>query len=53
MFLVQNDYEKFGIQLLLDSNGNIVAGIERKKRDDPGDITVEILRLDNVLDGRN
>ena len=41
---IQNDYEKFGIQLLHDSNGNIVAGIERKKRDDPGDITIEILR---------
>ena len=41
---IQIDYEKFGIQLLNDSNGNIVAGIERMKRGDPGDITVEILR---------
>ena len=42
---IQNDYEKFGIQLLQDDKGNIVAGIERMKRGDPGDITVEILRL--------
>ena len=41
---IQNDYEKFGIQLLQDGNGAIVAGIERKKRGDPGDIMVEILR---------
>ena len=41
---IQNDYEKFGIQLLQDDNGNIVAGIEKMKRGDPGDITVEILR---------
>ena len=40
----KNDYEKFGIQLLQDDNGAIVAGIERKKRGDPGDIMVEILR---------
>ena len=45
MLEIQNDYEKFGIQLLHDSNGNIVAGIETKKRGDPGYITVEILRL--------
>ena len=41
---VQNDYIKLGIQLLQDDNGNTVEGIERKKRGDPGDITVEILR---------
>ena len=42
---IQNDYAKFGIQLLQDDTGNIVEGIERKKRGDPGDITIEILRL--------
>lgn len=41
---IQNDYEKFGIQLLQDDNGTIVAGIESKKRGDPGDIMVEIFR---------
>ena len=44
MLEIQNDYEKFGIQLLQDDNGSIVEGIERMKRGDPGDITVEILR---------
>ena len=42
---IQSDYLKFGIQLLQDDTGNTVEGIERKKRGDPGDITVEILRL--------
>ena len=41
---IQNDYEKLGIQLLHDDNGTIVAGIQSKKRDDPYDIMVEILR---------
>ena len=41
---IQNDYIKLGIQLLQDDTGNIVEGIERKKRGDPGDITVQILR---------
>ena len=41
---IQNDFEKFGIQLLQDDNGAIIAGIERKKRGDPGDVTVEIFR---------
>ena len=45
MVEIQNDYVKLGIQLLQDDTGNIVAGIERMKRGDPGDITVEILRL--------
>ena len=44
MVEIQNDYVKLGIQLLQDDNGNIIAGIERKKHGDPGDITVEILR---------
>jgi len=41
---IQNDYEKFGIRLLQDDSGTIVAGIERKKLGDPGEITVEIFR---------
>ena len=41
---IQNDYVKLGIKLLQDDTGNIVEGIERMKRGDPGDITVEILR---------
>ena len=41
---IQNDYEKFGIQLLQDDKGNIVAGIEKMKHGDPGDITVQILQ---------
>ena len=44
MVEIQNDYVKFGIQLLQDDNGNIVEGIERMKRGDPGDITIEIFR---------
>ena len=42
---IQNDYVKLGIKLLQDDTGNIVEGIERMKRGDPGGITVEILRL--------
>ena len=59
MLEIQNDYEKFGIQLLQDDKGNIVAGIERKKRGDPSDITVEIFRHwykgkgENLLHGRH
>ena len=44
MLEIQNDYEKFGIQLLQDDKGNIVAGIEKMKLGNPGDITVQILR---------
>ena len=44
MLEIQNDYEKFGIQLLQDDKGNIVAGIEKMKHGDPGDITVQILQ---------
>ena len=42
---IQSDYLKFGIQLLQDDTGNTIEGIERKKRGDPSEITVEILRL--------
>ena len=45
MVEIQNDYVKLGIQLLQDDTGNTIEGIERKKRGDPGDITVEIFRL--------
>ena len=41
---IQNDYEYFGTVLLEDKNGNIVKGIERSKRGDPVDVTVEIVR---------
>ena len=41
---IQNDYEYFGTVLLEDKNGNIVKGIERAKRGDPVDVTVEIVR---------
>ena len=42
---VRRHFRKFGIQLLQDDTGNTIEGIERKKRGDPSDITVEILRL--------
>ena len=42
---IQSDYLKFGIQLLQDDTGNTIEGIERKKRGDPSEITVEIFRL--------
>ena len=41
---IQNDYQYFGTVLLEDKNGNIVTGIERAKRGDPVDVTVEIVR---------
>ena len=41
---IQNDYSHFGTILLEDKNGNIVKGIERAKREDPVDVTVEIVR---------
>ena len=41
---IQNDYEHFGIQLLEDSNGVRIKGIEKSNRGDSVAITVEILR---------
>ena len=41
---IQNDYSHFGTILLEDKNGNIVKGIEKAKREDPVDVTVEIVR---------
>ena len=41
---IQNDYGYFGTILLEDKNGNIVKGIEKAKREDPVDVTVEIVR---------
>ena len=41
---IQNDYKSLGIQLLNDSNGQIVMGIETAERGHPLDITVVILR---------
>ena len=41
---IQNDYERFGIQLLEDSKGVRIKGIEKSNRGDPVAITVEILR---------
>ena len=38
------DYEKFGTLLLEDKNGVKVKSIKMSKRDDPVDITVEILQ---------
>ena len=38
------DYEKFGTLLLEDMNGNKVKIIRMSKRDDPVDITDEILQ---------
>ena len=41
---IQNDYEHFGIQLLEDSNGVRIKGIEQAKLGHPVAITLEILR---------
>ena len=41
---IQNDYEQLGMQLLKDSNGVRVKGIETHHHDDPLQITVEILQ---------
>lgn len=41
---IQNHYEHFGIQLLEDSNGIRIKGIEKSNRGDLVGITVEILR---------
>ena len=41
---IQTDYEHFGIRLLEDSKGIKIKGIEKSKRGDPVDITVDILR---------
>ena len=41
---IQRHFRKLGIQLLQDDTGNTIEGIERKKRGDPSEITVEILR---------
>ena len=41
---IQNDYENLGIQLLNDSDGQTVMGIETAKRGHPLHITVTILR---------
>ena len=40
---IQNDYYQFGAQLLEDSNGVRIKGIEMHKRGIPVDITLEIL----------
>ena len=40
---IQNDYKHFGIQLLEDSKGVKIKGIETSKLGDPVRITVEIL----------
>ena len=41
---IQNDYEHFGIQLLKDSKGVRIKGIEQAKLGHPVAITLEILR---------
>ena len=40
---IKNDYQIFGTLLLKDDIGNIVAGIEKAKRGNPEDITVEFM----------
>ena len=41
---IANEYETFGIRLLDDSNGLRIKSIEKTKRGDPTDITIEIVR---------
>ena len=41
---ISNDYKNFGIQLLIDEDGNTVKNIETAKLQNPVDITLEILQ---------
>ena len=41
---IQDDYKQWGMQLLKDSNGLKIKGIEKAKHGDPVDITDEILQ---------
>ena len=42
--VISNDYKIFGIQLLIDEDGNTVKNIETAQLQNPVDITLEILR---------